>query len=811
MFFLSKCAFFVVLLAFSFGLTTAAGENPAEFTEETTLPAVVVLGTAAKSQETGLSTLSGEDLGNLPLGSDSISESVKILPGVQLSEDERSSLRGGEILPPEISISGGGPFQNNFSIDGLSNNSFLDPESRDSGPNSGTFIPDHSQDVFLDPALVGAVNLYRSNVPAKFGDFSGGVVDARTRNPDSEFWGKVDLKTTRDEWTTFHLLDEDRQDFENSDSFSEQPDFNIYDAGVTLNIPTGKDSGVLASYRQRRSRIPLKFLSDTRKQSRKLENFFLKWHSDLSPRDTLSATIAHTPYEEELFYPHSRHSDYTIEGGGTMVALTYERLLPIGDLQIKGGYRLKDNERSAPPHLFIWNVSPSKPWGEQIGSSTSREGMVGSIEMSQDVYQFKTDLQVVPLHSGPLTHELEAGIDLERAEGRYRRPDDTFQFYSAQTDPDVDCAPDDIGCIEGEQYFGGRIIFPSGRAETSIDYLRLYLEDLISFDRFQIRPGLRFSYNDFQKNANLGPRLLTRFDLFDDDRTVFFAGLNRYYGKVFLSYALREGINPNIFQSRNLEANNQPGTWDSFLQGSAYRYSELKTPYTDEISAGVTQKLFGGTGELHYLHRKRQDGYARQKGDREEDGIRYYSLNNNGSSSHEEYGLSWEKQAGRQSVHLNVTYQETTSSNIDYDEQFDLEDLNTLTWFKGEVINKEELPREDYNRPWIANLFYSVLLPKGFEFTNLTTWRAGYEGLDRVFPLPTDAPASVTEAYEVVDKPSSWIFDWKLAWHRKIDHIGGLTLNLEVLNVFNEKTAVGSKENEFEMGRQFWAGAEYLF
>src|SRR6056297_1242493 len=135
MFFSFKCGFFVVLLAFSLGLTTAAGENPAsEFTEEKTLPAVLVLGTAAKDQEAGLSTLSGKDLENIPLGTDSIAESVKTLPGVQLSEDERSSLRGGEILPPEISISGAGPLQNNFSIDGLSNNSFLDPETRDSGP-----------------------------------------------------------------------------------------------------------------------------------------------------------------------------------------------------------------------------------------------------------------------------------------------------------------------------------------------------------------------------------------------------------------------------------------------------------------------------------------------------------------------------------------------------------------------------------------------------------------------------------------------------------------------------------------------------
>ena len=77
--------------------------------------------------------------------------------------------------------------------------------------------------------------------------------------------------------------------------------------------------------------------------------------------------------------------------------------------------------------------------------------------------------------------------------------------------------------------------------------------------------------------------------------------------------------------------------------------------------------------------------------------------------------------------------------------------------------------------------------------------------------VPPEAPDHVSEAYEVVERHSSWIFDWKLAWRQEIDAIGELTLNLEVLNVFNEKTAVGGEEDEFEMGRQFWAGAEYLF
>ena len=40
-----------------------------------------------------------------------------------------------------------------------------------------------------------------------------------------------------------------------------------------------------------------------------------------------------------------------------------------------------------------------------------------------------------------------------------------------------------------------------------------------------------------------------------------------------------------------------------------------------------------------------------------------------------------------------------------------------------------------------------------------------------------------------------------------------LTLTLDVTNLFNAKNKVGSlsDSNEYELGRQFWAGAKYTF
>ena len=140
-------------------------------------------------------------------------------------------------------------------------------------------------------------------------------------------------------------------------------------------------------------------------------------------------------------------------------------------------------------------------------------------------------------------------------------------------------------------------------------------------------------------------------------------------------------------------------------------------------------------------------------------------------------------------------------------------------WYEGDYIDKAELPREDFSRPWVANLVYTARLPRGLSFTNVTRYRSGYEGLDR---LSSDEKAAhnVTTSlgYKKAHFPSAWTFDWKFDWEVPIYKDQTLIASLEINNVFNEKVRIGdggtvsdTDPANYELGRQFWLGMTYKF
>ena len=80
-----------------------------------------------------------------------------------------------------ISISGARPYENYFSVDGVGLNSLLDPLA--DGPTEVSSVPGHPQRTFINRNLIDSITVYDSNVPARYGYFLGGVVDAKTRLP----------------------------------------------------------------------------------------------------------------------------------------------------------------------------------------------------------------------------------------------------------------------------------------------------------------------------------------------------------------------------------------------------------------------------------------------------------------------------------------------------------------------------------------------------------------------------------------------------------------------------------------------------
>ncbi len=789
----------------------------------TVMPPVTVTGVPVDAS-VGRSTLSAEDISRLPTGNGSLNELLKVLPSVQFSEQERSSLLGGEILPPNVSISGGLPYQNSFLIDGLGNDSLLDPSADDA--ESIQDVPGHPQEVFLDASLIKEVTVHRHSIPAEYGGFSGGVVESRTIDPALGFYGTFDLRTTRSQWTSFHHDNrEAREIFENSNSSETQPDFEKYNGGVLINIPLSEQMGLLASYRKNYSSIPLRHFDETKNQRRELETYFVKYLFDVSARTSLSLSLLHNPYEDRRFREETLGSEikdswYTLKGGGTRFAASLIHDFDFAKIEVDGAWRESENSRRSPQHYRNWRIRPAswlgewdKDWGTRF---YSKEGGYGDVDTTQDAFSLKADLAFSPFTTGVLNHQVKLGYGYDRIQGSYER-DEVSYVYTAlpkNVDASIVCGDDTADCIDGQQYLSFRSVYDPDSVNVTINNQFLYLQDQVQFGRLMLRPGVRVSHDNFMENTDVAPRLASSLDLWGNGNTLLLAGWNRYFGKTLLTYKLAEAKKPVRSERRSKDKlTNTLSAWDP-IEPKTKRYqvySRLKTPRSDEVAFGIDQALLGGRLHLHYVTRKGRDEFAHETSLKNDDGEIFSTLNNNGKSRHEEYGLAWERGWRRHALALNATCQKSTASNSDYDDLLEEEQLAEKVYYHGRFIDKTDLPKTDFNRAYIANVVYSVSLPAGFSFTNVARYRSGHTVLQASGEKINGPGDEAVAIYRKEKQPESWLFDWKIDWRKALYREQELLLSLEINNVFNQKVLLGESDDTYEMGRQFWAGVEYRF
>jgi hypothetical protein len=791
--------------------------------EEAAPPAVAMATVTVTGQPevelTGSHALDREQLEQLPVRGGSLNEALGILPGVQLPESGRASTSGGEIAPPNLSISGGKSYQNNFLIDGIGNNSLLDPTFDD--PTSLILVPGHPQALFLELNLVEQVTVHRYNVPAAFGSFTGGVGAAQTRSPGRELAGEVAYRTTRHEWTQFHLDPTIKGEFENSRSQKFQPRFAKHAVGVVLDIPLSETLGLLTSYQLNSSRITVTHMLDDEVLSRSNENFFAKLAYQPGSHTRVTTSFQYAPYEADYLYANSRGSEFTVSGGGSQAIVDLEHAAGWGDLKLTGAWKSSENRRDAAPDLSIWAVTPSKPWGKQVGTFSGKnpasfEGSLGSLEATQQGFELKGDVRSRTLVSGPLTHRLNLGVDFEQVTGQLERDEPTnFYFNPLVVKAGFVGPPGSEACIDGEQYLRSRQLYAPGRVRATVNLLDGYLEDHLAWGRLELRPGVRLSYDDFMENTNWAPRLAASFDLAGNRSTVLIGGLNRYYGRTLLTYKLREASIP----AQNFSRNATTLAWNPLTTGRPFRYSQLDTPYADEAVLGIDQALLGGRLRLVWLKREGRDEFAQETVvDTLPDGslLRSSQLTNRGESHHQEVSAEWERTWGGQLLGINVTWQETETNTETYSSTIELTDLERSYWYDGSFVDLDELPRRNFNRSWTGNLVYRARLPLGLSFTNVTRYRSGYEAL---MLLSKDEKEGLglpptTLAYRRDKLPESWVFDWRFDWDAWRDQ--SLVFTLEIDNVFDRKARLGDPTGQltyrtYELGRQLWLGLTWRF
>ena len=798
---------------------SAIAESPLDVvTPLHTLGPVVVHATSIESGET---TIGGAELDMLPSATGSITEALKGMSQIQYDYERQSSLTVGEIAPPRISISGAKPYENNFMIDGMSVTNTLNP----SGLNNAKSAPELTVGggdvaIFYDTSLIDSIQVYSNNIPAAYGGFVGGVVDAKLREPRSDRWRfSVNGRYTEDSW--FDLRDADKE----SRTPTNQPRFKIYRASLSAEGPVSDYASMLLSYARQQSSIPLTRVTadgTTYKdsQQRTNENYFARLN--LQPHNELKVNIdlTYAPYEALRWDPTYRDSEWTIENQSWRFATQADYFLSSGVLTTKAAVAQHGFSRDSKTS-FRYFGPDDQYGGLGDAENRNREAQVAvsflstNYDMEAGDYNYAAGLEYGYKHIDMWSEGVEIHNFLDATEVRAARR--TIQTY------------EEITQSGHNSNIGG------------------YGQFEVTWQRFLVRPGIRIDYDRFSGNTDIATRFKSEYDVFGNSTVRLGVGVNRYYGRHLSAYAFRRHrpINTQIYdiQSDGSEVPRDP----TLSARRSFSSDGLSTPYSDELSAEISGSVLGLEYGVAAIRRK----HKKQLISKTNDGL-LYVLTNDGESEYQGISGSLARffttsRFGKHRLSLSATKSKTISVTGYYDS--DDRVSNTLTnrellvsydlayetvFYEGKIIPRSDLPAEYHNAPLIVALtvnssFYNDRL----RLMSVVRWRDSIKGLVFDRRISDDTPYGTTsgsntstsrfwinpeggysQAYTSGKISGGAITDMSL--ELDLYHAVERTFTLvgDVLNAFNGRVETGQVLDDTNLvnhGRGFYLGFKMVF
>lgn len=802
----------------------------------------------------GVREISREMIEAMPGGNGDFVQLLRTNPSVQFSSTNRQSTTLGEISPANVSINGAKYWQNNFTVDGVNINNDLDP-ARNPGGNPGrysafdTSLNSVSQGMAIDSDFIESISVYDSDVSAKYGGFTGGVIDAKTRNPREGFHGKFSMQHTRDAWTKYHIYGNPEK-FENSSNSQNQPRFEKWITRLNLEGFLRDDLGLMFGYTNTRSKIPLKaydsrYNADTsiteRVQRRNIDNYFLKalWYAN--DRLTLTPSITYAPEDSKIFNDHVKDSFVAMKSGGLNLALKADYEFDFMQLnQVLSYNRLQSSRDAENEYYRAWQYSNVKNWGSRIFSSAAIEGGYGDIEQTQKTLVYTADLKFNEAEILNTTHKFLAGVELKRQDARFSVKNEFMTAEGRQPLPGgvTACAPGDELCSidnsfahlgRAGQYLTSRTFY---RGNTSVDMLSwaLYFEDEMKIGNLTLRPGVRFGGDDYMDKKTLAPRFSSSYDFFGDESSVISFGANRYYGRNIFAYKLRDGRERLKYtQTRSRAVYNQ--NWSALTQDrSLTKFSQLDIPYDDELSYGAKQRLGNLEFFGKYVRRKGRDQII--KSNRRNLGLppvppsspyqaNYQTFTNDGKSDSKIFAFGvktindYEIWGVKNGFELNFEHLKTKTNNTLYDVSLDSSILNDtkMVEYKGRLIKYTDLPAQNFTRPWVASLNIITKIPSyGVSVNNYFSYKGSQEAIARTGMTPVGKYPLRYDMYEKVDLGNAYSWDMRIGYTKKLPKNAEFFANLDINNVLNKKSKASvlsdtSLDLIYEAGRQFWLEA----
>jgi len=801
------------------------------------------------SQSMGTQILTAEQIERLPISNGNITELLKTNPNVRFSNDTGSSTTPGEIAPENVSFHGEKFYNNNFMIDGLSNNNTINPganggalNTNPDGYNAIDLPAGGTQSFWINSELVEQLEVFDSNISAKYGSFTGGVVDARLKDPDLErASGKVSYRTSRDSWTKYHIDATDEETFNLAAELTHQPKFKKNFYSFSANQPLSDKAGFIFAYNRQQSDIPNYhvWLGEWQDQKRIAETFMLKGTYLADNGDMIRLTGMHSPHESTYVKKDTKNGKFTNSGGGHRVNIEWEHNGSWGKMTSLAGYQFEENkiDHESDTHI-TWRryqnstgyVSDAINWGSGFPGTNFQNALIGgygSFATEKRSYVLKQDYELNPFEFIGLQHQLDLGWEMNVYSARYNRFSNAYASRGVPTiSSSIVCQTGDSFCIDGEQYFKSITLYPEREVSGNYNNYAVYLQDSMNFGRLEVTPGIRAQYDDYLENLTLAPRFAASYDVFGDRSTRVFGGANRYYGQSFLAYKLRSGISSNSILTRT----DASAPWVvGELKTASYDYdiSDLKTPYSDELSLGISQRVANTVLTAKWVQRDGRDQFGRKQST-DDLGNRYYVLDNEAHTKGNTLSLTVEPISPMHfswtdiSWSLGASYSENKSSSQTYYDQGNTND--SMVIFNGKLMEKGEMDALDFNSPWNAfatiNTYFPAIRLNWGHFISYTAGYTGYTTASVSCPMDNsicgDYAGNATEYIET--KYDNYLsYDWRFSYEQPLYKDQKLDVSLDVLNVFDNvieaslsKSSLGQTVT-YKTGRQFWLGVAYTW
>ena len=799
--------------------------------------------------DTGATVLGETALRTRAAGSQDANAALLALPTVQTARD--SSVDAGEngdsvlnLRPQEFSISGARTDQNAILINGVSVNSATGNESPLGGsldrvtgsPNIYAIYGLHSQTQFAPLSFVETATVIDSNASAQYGGFQGGVVDYELTKPSREQSGAISYSHQSDSLTKYNLGTADGQ----NPNDMRPPSWEKHDLSFKMTHPLGERTALLAGHSIRWAEtekdMDPQYLRD-RVTSQSRANFtMLGLEHERLNGDSFGLSGTYSDYSQDWDANYAEDMQIHQTNTGKALNAYYKGALedvgPAENLRFRLSAGLQDNETenlASANRFYSWygsfkstgySTDAFSDWCDPTIQTSAtgvacRRGGIGDRAYEDRRAKLSGELEG-DLWSGGF--KLGASVERTKAD----RVGEGFVYNSATTRAPAGttyvCPPGADDCVD-TQFFNIRIVQNPYDVEVEATKADAYVELDQTWGAFGLRAGLRADYNDYLKNLDLAPRLVGTWTPVENLK--FSLGANRYYSDDYMTYAIHDAV-PRGVNQRRTATGGVVGDWTTVTDLGSYKYSQgdLKTPYTDELTAGLvwTEDLTGGTWRLRAIDRRGRDQFASVRGDSSIDRV----LTNDGTSRYKavvlEYDRKWRPATANLMDYVGLGFSATVADRkisaesyfggasgepeefIWYkDKSYTRSDFNVVTGnFDIPIRASAEINGSWWDGALQAGLSADVVF--GYDGARYT----GYEAT-RVNETYGSQPHYLYEEFDYDP-----VVTLNLSTRARVAKIEGnpVYVQLNVANLLNETgNRIATEDNPWIAGRSFWLGA----